>query len=386
MRRCEWRDVNGATKTMPPKKGTKYKQWPRLEKRGRSYYAYYIDANGRKQQKSLKERNELRAQAKFTKLLEDVDRGVLGFSRTPQALPFDEMVDRYLAEGTADLSPQSIRRHKQVFKNQLKPHFKKASVKSIGPREIVKYIRMRQEQGAAPNTIHKEIAGLSAVFNFLAAEELIPPMNPTRSIKKPRLKQVRPHYAPSGPELEKIFEHLYPGARLMFLAFCNTGCRLAEIRNTNVSDADFEQKLLRVVRKGGKVDYVPLNAHLLEAIREDLKNRSAKPDYPLFLNNHGQRYMRITRSLRTACRNAGVPHTTHHGLRHAYATLLHEAGQDDGTISKLLGHANPTITRNIYIHWKDPEVRRAAESVAVGKSQKSRKALNVLKLASNKGL
>jgi integrase len=87
---------------------------------------------------------------------------------------------------------------------------------------------------------------------------------------------------------------------------------------------------------------------------------------------------RITRSLRTACRNAGVPHTTHHGLRHAYATLLHEAGEDDGTISKLLGHANPTITRNIYIHWKDPEVRRAAESVVVGKSKKSRKSPKIL--------
>ena len=81
---------------MPPKEGTKYKPWPRLERLGKSYYAYYTDAAGKKQRKSLKERNELRAQAKFTKLLQDVDRGVLGFSRTPQVLPFDEMVDAIL--------------------------------------------------------------------------------------------------------------------------------------------------------------------------------------------------------------------------------------------------------------------------------------------------
>ena len=289
---------------MPPKKGMTYKPWPRLERLGKSYYAYYTDAAGKKQRKSLKERNELRAQAKFTKLLQDVDRGVLGFSRTPQVLPFDEMVDRYLEEGTADLSPQSIRRHKQVFKNQLKPHFKKASVKVIGPREIVKYVRMRQKEGAAPNTIHKEIAGLSAVFNFLAAEELIPPINPTRSIKKPKLRQVRPHYAPSGPELEGIFEHLYEGANLFYLSLCNTGCRLAEIQNTNVSDLDFDQEVLRVIRKGGKVDYVPLNQILLDALAHDIAERNAKPEDPLFLNNHGQRYKRITRSLRTACKRA----------------------------------------------------------------------------------
>ena len=65
---------------------------------------------------------------------------------------------------------------------------------------------------------------------------------------------MRPNYAPSGPEIERIFEHLYPGARLIFLALCNTGSRLAEIQKTNVSDMDFDQKLLHVVRKGGKVD------------------------------------------------------------------------------------------------------------------------------------
>src|SRR5262245_16265151 len=227
--------------SMPPKKGTKYIPWPRLEKRRRSYYAYYIDADGRKQQKSLKERNELRAQAKFTKLLEDVDRGVLGFSRTPQILHFNEMVARFLEEGATDLAPQTIRRHKQVFKNQLIPYFKKTSIKAIGPRGLVKYIRMRQNDGVAPNTIHKEIAALSAVFNFLAAEELIPAINPTRAIKKPKIRQVRPHYSPSSSELEGIFEHLYPGARLFFLALCNTGCRLAEIQGTNVSDVDFDQ-------------------------------------------------------------------------------------------------------------------------------------------------
>jgi hypothetical protein len=47
------------------------------------YYAFYIDAGGKRQRKSLNERNELRAQSKFTKLLEDLDRGLLGFSRTP---------------------------------------------------------------------------------------------------------------------------------------------------------------------------------------------------------------------------------------------------------------------------------------------------------------
>jgi integrase len=74
----------------------------------------------------------------------------------------------------------------------------------------------------------------------------------------------------------------------------------------------------------------------------------------------------MRKALNTACEAAKVPHCTHHSLRHAYATILHEKGKDIGTISKLLGHANPTITQNIYIHWRDEEINQAAMDVEVG--------------------
>ena len=44
-----------------------------------------------------------------------------------------------------------------------------------------------------------------------------------------------------------------------------------------------------------------------------------------------------------------------------------------GTISKLLGHANPTITQNIYVHWRDPQIRGAAMSVGIGNCKKTAK-------------
>ena len=50
-----------------------------------------------------------------------------------------------------------------------------------------------------------------------------------------------------------------------------------------------------------------------------------------------------------------------------YATIHHYSGTDLTTISKLLGHANPTVTQNIYVHWRDHKVRKAAEKVEIGK-------------------
>lgn len=50
---------------------------------------------------------------------------------------------------------------------------------------------------------------------------------------------------------------------------------------------------------------------------------------------------------------------TPHQLRHTYATLLYEAGVDVMTAQKLLGHASPSTTLNIYTHLRDKH--KAAE-------------------------
>ncbi|MEG0020271.1 MAG: tyrosine-type recombinase/integrase [Oscillospiraceae bacterium] len=41
---------------------------------------------------------------------------------------------------------------------------------------------------------------------------------------------------------------------------------------------------------------------------------------------------------------------TPHQLRHAYATILYEAGIDERMAMELLGHANIAITKKIYTH------------------------------------
>mgnify|MGYP001684909077 CR=1 FL=1 len=55
---------------------------------------------------------------------------------------------------------------------------------------------------------------------------------------------------------------------------------------------------------------------------------------------------------------------TLHDLRHAYATFLIARGVDVKTVSSLMGHADATVTLNVYAS-ADPAARRqAAEVVA----------------------
>jgi len=37
--------------------------------------------------------------------------------------------------------------------------------------------------------------------------------------------------------------------------------------------------------------------------------------------------------------------------------LLHEAGEKITVILKLLAHASPTVTQNVYLHWRESSVQ-----------------------------
>ena len=45
-----------------------------------------------------------------------------------------------------------------------------------------------------------------------------------------------------------------------------------------------------------------------------------------------------------------LPHRGFHALRHTFATRALECGMDVKTLSELLGHKNPTVTLNRYVH------------------------------------
>ena len=49
-------------------------------------------------------------------------------------------------------------------------------------------------------------------------------------------------------------------------------------------------------------------------------------------------------------RRIGVPHRGFHALRHTFATRALECGMDVKTLAEILGHKNPTVTLNRYVH------------------------------------
>lgn len=72
----------------------------------------------------------------------------------------------------------------------------------------------------------------------------------------------------------------------------------------------------------------------------------------VFTNDDGQRlsYEALRYQTRLACEEANVEYRGEHVFRHTFATNCYYKGVDVKILSRLLGHADTTITYNIYVH------------------------------------
>jgi integrase len=68
----------------------------------------------------------------------------------------------------------------------------------------------------------------------------------------------------------------------------------------------------------------------------------------------------VNRHYQPALKDAGLPKIRFHDLRHTYASLLIEQGENIKYIQTQLGHSSPSVTLNIYAHLMQFINREAA--------------------------
>lgn len=68
----------------------------------------------------------------------------------------------------------------------------------------------------------------------------------------------------------------------------------------------------------------------------------------------------VTRGFQAALERAGLPRQRFHDLRHAFATLMIEDGEDLAVVSRILGHADLRTTADTYAHLTSRMSERAA--------------------------
>jgi site-specific recombinase XerD len=156
----------------------------------------------------------------------------------------------------------------------------------------------------------------------------------------------------SRTEVERVIAHAANGKhRTMLLTTYAAGLRLNEVLHLRVGDIDSARMTIRVEQgKGGKDRYTVLAPRLHEALRTYWKQ--TRPATWLFPAAHRPQPMdpsALQRAYHTAKLRAGITKPGGiHGLRHAFATHLLEAGVDIHTIQRLLGHGHISTTTRYF--------------------------------------
>jgi len=206
------------------------------------------------------------------------------------------------------------------------------------------------------------ISGLRNFFDYLIFEEFRT-NNPTDLIDAPKIGRKLPDTLslqeidllissidlsePQGERNRTIIETLY-----------GCGLRVSELTELKRSDLFFEEGFIRVLGKGNKQRFVPINtqtqkyiASYIKNIRIHIKTQKGYED-TVFLNRRGKSLTRVM--IYTIIKNLAIkiglkkkisPHT----FRHSFATHLLERGADLRAIQQMLGHESITTTE-IYMH------------------------------------
>ena len=154
-------------------------------------------------------------------------------------------------------------------------------------------------------------------------------------------------------EVARLIERtLNPKHRAILMTTYGAGLRLNELCHLKVSDIDSARMTLRVEQgKGAKDRYTLLSPRLLKELRRYWA--SYRPGLWLFPGKDSahpisdvtvQKIFHRAKARADISKDCGI-----HGLRHAFATHLLEAGVDIHTIQRLMGHGHISSTLR-YFH------------------------------------
>ncbi len=225
-----------------------------------------------------------------------------------------------------------------------------------------------QDTALSPKTIQGYARTLKAFFSWAAREELLS-ANPAKQVRIPKAPHVLIATL-SDEQVQRLFAMVDQRSAIGFRDYCillmllDTGIRLSELVQLQVTNLDLERGFFKVLGKGARERLVPFGAKVQKVVWKYLHQFRPEPMHPnihtLFLRSDGQEITRdqVYRLVRRYGELAGItgvrcsPHT----LRHTFAKSFLLNGGDLFTLQKILGHSSLAVVR-MYVELTPEEVQ-----------------------------
>ena len=243
--------------------------------------------------------------------------------------------------------------------------------------DIQNYVNLLLSDGYSKSAIKKQYNLITAFFKFLLGEGLqVRPVYlnvilPSETkISKPK-RDVEAYDDPDQKKLKLVSDEVDNDAAHAVIILLETGMRIGELLALMWSDVLWARRAVRIHRtlvnpaNRGK-SYVqddaksktsnrtiPLSPKAMSVLRKMYENSPCMDGLVFCVEGNKDvsiAYNPLAKAVKAICKAANVQWKGFHVFRHTFATNCYYKGCDIKKLSKLLGHANVTITYNIYIN------------------------------------
>jgi integrase len=284
------------------------------------------------------------------------------------------------------LRPRTFRRYCEYVRLHIVPTLGDVRLTSLDARQIQLLYSEKIAQGLSPMSvlhIHRVLRcalGQAERWGLVAT-------NAAQLADAPRPERVE--MTTLSPEEARRFLLAASGDRLaaLYVLAITTGMRQGELLGLRWHDVDLEQRSIRVT---GSLQYVPgkgltlatpktrrsrrhvllsetaaaaLEQHRTVQFVEQASSPTWDHNDLVFPNRRGRPMYAtnmLNRSFAVVLEAAGLPRIRFHDLRHTAATLLLGKGIHPKVVSEMLGHANTSMTLDVYSHATPTMQRQAA--------------------------
>ena len=378
-RKSTTRNASGAgtirTKTIT-RNGRTYKYWEARVTVG------YDPGTGRQIQKSFSGKTQKEVREKMQAALVEVNHNTYF---EPSKMLLSQWVNIWLEEYMGDKKYGTVKHYKAQCKTHIVPKLGATKLSALTPPQIQTFYNNLQRGGLSAKSV-RNIHGILTKCLSTAVSVGYLRDNPCQRVTLPKVHKVE--IVPLTDEQVKLFLKEVKGDEMeaLLTVILFTGLRESEALGLTWDCVDFGSGILRInkqlqkrpLRDGGFV-FAPLkndksrNVHAAPFVIDLLRRRKAEQMKQrlyagdawagwqtsedakkalVFTNALGVHFTQpsVVRHYKKIAARIGAPNSRVHDLRHTFAVLSLQNGDDVKTVQDNLGHATAAFTLDVYGH------------------------------------
>jgi integrase/recombinase XerC len=245
--------------------------------------------------------------------------------------------------------------------NYLRHELEVLLVAEVKPTMIRSWLASLKESGITARTIVRKISTLKSFYKYLLRNGVVS-QSPMAQVTTPKMGKRLPSFV-KEEEIVKLGDLLQISqedwrsynTRVLVTLFYSTGMRLSELIYLKEEQLELSRSQLKVLGKGNKERVLPLNASLIQLLKEYIaqkREQFPEADSYLLVTEKGKKlypryaWLLVSKVLGEA---TTLAKKSPHVLRHSFATHLLNNGADLNAVKELLGHSSLAATQ-VYTH------------------------------------